>query len=124
MDLKIAGKRHWRVVRQTACRTTLPVGTNRALCKTKGRMDSTSTFDEMIELAGRLGVVVRHAHLGGSGGGLVRVKAGRQLFIDQDAPAMDQLEQTARALAGLPEIAEIYVRPDVREVLEDVGRRG
>ncbi len=86
-------------------------------------MELKATFDEMIATAERIGIAVRHVHLGGGGGGLVRVKSGRQLFIDQDAPAMDQLEQTARALAGLPELAEIYVRPDVREVLEDVARR-
>lgn len=81
-------------------------------------MGMPSTFEEMIELARRLGILVRHARLGGSGGGLARVKGARQLFVDLDADPADQLEQTAKALANLPELDLLFVRPDVRQVLE------
>lgn len=75
-------------------------------------------FDELLELAKRLGVTVRHARLGGAGGGLAKVRGARQLFIDLDAPPEDQLEQTVRALAGLDEVDGVFVRPDVREMIE------
>ncbi len=78
----------------------------------------SSAFDEMLELAKRIGIAVRHAHLGGGGGGLARIRGIRQLFVDLDAHPVDQLEQTARALAPLVEIDGLFVRPDVRDVLE------
>jgi hypothetical protein len=84
----------------------------------------TSAFDELLDLARRLGVVVRHARLGGSGGGLAKIRGTRQLFIDQDAAPEDQLEQTVRALAGLDEIDTVFVRPDVRELIDEVRREG
>lgn len=77
-----------------------------------------STFDEMIDLARRVGITVRHVKLGGSGGGLASVRGVRQLFVDLDADPADQLEQTARALAGLPELQSLFIRPDVRELVD------
>lgn len=78
----------------------------------------SSAFDEIIDLAKRIGITVRHARLGGGGGGLAVVKGGRQLFVDLDADPADQLEQTAKALAGLAELDTVFVRPDVRQLLD------
>jgi len=78
----------------------------------------SSAFDEIIDLAKRIGITVRHAHLGGAGGGMAVVKGGRQLFVDLDADPADQLEQTAKALAGLAELDTVFVRPDVRQLLD------
>ena len=80
-----------------------------------------STFDEMIELARRLGINVRHAHLGGGGGGLVLVKGTRQLFVDLDAHPLEQLEQTAQAMGRIHELDTLFIRPDVREAIERYG---
>jgi hypothetical protein len=77
-----------------------------------------SAFDEMIEVAKRAGIVVRHARLGGAGGGLASVKGRRHLFVDLDAEPADQLERTAAAMAQVSEINEMFVRPDVREMIE------
>jgi hypothetical protein len=79
---------------------------------------SVSAFDELIELAEKLGIAVRHAHLGGSGGGLASFKGKRQLFIDLDADPADQLERTARAIAGVEGLDQMFVRPDVRALLD------
>jgi hypothetical protein len=83
-----------------------------------------TAFEEMIELAKRVGITVRHARLGGGGGGMALIKGQRVLFVDVDAEPLDQLEQTARGLAGLKEVSEVFVRPDVREILEKWGRAG
>jgi hypothetical protein len=83
----------------------------------------TSAFDELLELAKRLGITVRHARLGGAGGGLARIRGTRQLFIDLDAPPEDQLDQTVRALAQLEELGGVFIRPDVRELIEQAQRR-
>ena len=77
-----------------------------------------SAFDEMIDLAKRLGITVRHARLGGGGGGLAKVKGSRQLFVDLDAEPEDQLEQTAKALGGLSDLEQVFIRPDVRALIE------
>jgi hypothetical protein len=77
-----------------------------------------SAFDELLVLAERLGIAVRHAHLGGLGGGLAAFKGKRQLFIDLDADPADQLEQTAKAMAGVEGLADVFIRPDVRELIE------
>lgn len=84
-------------------------------------MTMGSAFDEMIELARRLGVSVRHARLGGNGGGLASVKGHRQLFVDLDADPEDQIEQTARALAAAGGLDGMFVRPDVRELIDRYG---
>lgn len=81
-------------------------------------MESTA-FDEMLDVARRIGISVRHVRLGGNGGGLAQFKNKRQLFIDQDAAAMDQLEQTARALSKLDELQTIFIRPDVRKLIDE-----
>lgn len=85
-------------------------------------MGMTSAFTELIEVAQRIGISVRHAKLGGTGGGMAKVKGTRQLFIDLDAMPEDQLEQTLHALAGLKEIDTVFVRPDVRKLLDDAKR--
>ncbi len=77
-----------------------------------------STFDEMLALAEKLGIQLRHASLGGDGGGLITLRGRRQLFIDLDADPADQLETVARALAADPSIDELFIRPDVRELIE------
>lgn len=84
----------------------------------------TSAFDELLDLARRLGITVRHARLGGTGGGgLAKIRGQRQLFVDLDAVPEDQLDQTVTALANLDEIDNVFVRPDVRDLLDTARRR-
>jgi len=77
-----------------------------------------SAFDELIEAAKRLGITVRHARLGGVGGGLAMVKAKRQLFIDLDALPEDQLDQTISAMAGVKELDNVFLKPELRRLLD------
>lgn len=74
-------------------------------------------FDELLRLAKTLGIAVRHARLGGAGGGLATVRHARQLFVDLDADPAEQLEQTARALGTLVKLRTIYIRPDLRRLM-------
>jgi hypothetical protein len=78
----------------------------------------SSAFDELLRLAEQLGIAVRHAHLGGSGGGLAAFKGKRELFIDLDAAPVEQLEQTTRAMARVDGLERIYLRADVRELID------
>jgi hypothetical protein len=81
-------------------------------------MSSQQTFEELLELARRVGVTVRHVRLGGAGGGMASVRGARQLFIDLDADPEDQLQCVAHALGNLPEIDTVFIRPDVRDILD------
>jgi hypothetical protein len=78
----------------------------------------TSAFDELLEAARKLGFAIRHARLGGAGGGVARFKSQSQLFVDLDADPADQIEQTARALAREPGLDALFLRPDVRELID------
>ncbi len=82
-------------------------------------MDTTTQINTFISLAEAMGIKVRYAALGGEGGGLCVIGGKRVLFIDTAADAATKLERTARALAQLPEIETHFVRPDIRELLEN-----
>jgi hypothetical protein len=78
----------------------------------------SSAFDELLRLAEQLQITVRHVRLGGSGGGLAQFSGKRQLFIDLDAAPDEQLEQTARAFARVDGLEQVYMRADVRELID------
>jgi hypothetical protein len=76
-----------------------------------------STFEELLECARQAGIPVRHAALGGSGGGMALVKGKGQLFVDTDAEPEDQLDRTVDALARHPQIEVEKLRADVANLL-------
>jgi hypothetical protein len=77
-----------------------------------------NTFEALLEVAHQLGLEVRHVHLGGAGGGLACFKGKRQLFVDMDAEPEEQLDRTVDAMASMPEINDVFMRPDVRALFE------
>ena len=81
-------------------------------------MDSQRRFEALLRLADELGVEVRAEPLGGQGGNLCVLRGHSILFLDTQADAADRLDQTAAALAGLPGLDDIYLRPDVRDLLD------
>ena len=84
-------------------------------------MDETAQLNILIALADSLGIEVRHAALGGAGGGLCTVRGRVVLFVDTDADTITRVEHAARGLARFPGIETIFVRPDVRELLDRFG---
>lgn len=80
--------------------------------------DSMSQLDEVIELAGRLGIQVRHESLAGTGGGLCLLRGRRVLFIDTDTDVATQLDQCLAAIAEFPELDETFLRPAIRERID------
>ena len=75
----------------------------------------------LMELAESMGIAVRRAPAMGSehpGGALVRLKGKDILFLDPTAPSGDQLEVAAAALRGRPELADRFLPPEIRELLE------
>ena len=79
----------------------------------------------LLDLAESLGITVRRVvSAGGSaehpGGALVSVKGREMLFVDPHAPIVGQREAVASALRGRPELQEMFLRPEIRQLIEDL----
>jgi hypothetical protein len=83
----------------------------------------STTLDWLGDLADRLNVELRYVPMDGAGGGLCRIRGQQVLFVDTLADPEVRFERTIEAMAELPEIDQVYVRPDVREHIERVRRQ-
>ncbi len=81
-------------------------------------MDPAAQLQAILEIFSRLGVEVREEHLGGAGGNLCRIRERQVFFLDLDADVGTRAERCAAALAEIPELASIYVPPELRERIE------
>lgn len=81
-------------------------------------MDIERRLEELLEVVGQLGLEVRRESLSGSGGGLCVMKGRRVLFVDTAADLDERYERVLSAVAGLAELEQRYLSPDVREDLE------
>ncbi len=85
-------------------------------------MDLQARLDELIRIAEELGLAIRRVPMGGDGGGFCVIKGERRLFVDTMADLETRYERTLEALAGIPEIESLYIRPEVRADIEQVNR--
>jgi hypothetical protein len=81
-------------------------------------VDDQALLTVLLDMAENAGIEVRHEALGGEGGGLCILRGKRILFVDIRALLADRIARTAEALAGLDELEDCYILPQVREVLE------
>ncbi|MBN2377020.1 MAG: hypothetical protein JXD22_11495 [Sedimentisphaerales bacterium] len=72
----------------------------------------------LLDLAEQVELEVRQVALGGEGGGLCVLRGKNILFVDTMADAEEQIATTAQALAGLEKIDDMYVLPQIREILD------
>ena len=84
-------------------------------------MDKQSILDELLALLEHNGVAVRTDALGGGGGGLCKIKDKSVFFVDSQSSALENARLCACAVAELVEIEKIYIRPEVREFIENAG---
>lgn len=89
-------------------------------------MDMLSQVAALVELAESLGLQVRPSPAGVEsaehpGGAMVRLKGKDVLFLDTDAPPADQLALLASSLAGRKELQDVFLPPELREVLDRHG---
>jgi hypothetical protein len=56
--------------------------------------------------------------MSGEGGGLCKLRGRQVLFVDTAAPVPEQVAKTAEALAGVENLEEQYLLPQVREVID------
>ena len=84
-------------------------------------MDKQSVLDELLALLEQNSVIVRTDALGGGGGGLCKIKDKTIFFVDSQSSTLENAQLCARAVAELLEIEKIYLRPQVREFIENAG---
>ena len=82
-------------------------------------MDEQRILDELLSLLEAQGVSIRSEPLGGTGGGLCTVKGEAIFFVDTQGPSSEVAAHCAEAVAKLVDIEKIYIRPEVRDFIEN-----
>jgi hypothetical protein len=82
-------------------------------------MDEQTILDQLLALLKDNGVKVRSEPMGGSGGGLCTIKGQSVFFIDTEGSAAETATFCAEAVAKLVNIETIYLRPEVRQYIEE-----
>ncbi|MCJ7673991.1 MAG: hypothetical protein MUO33_02440 [Sedimentisphaerales bacterium] len=82
-------------------------------------MTEQRILEELLHLLEGNGVKVRNEPLGGSGGGLCTVKGQTFFFVDTQAPSAEVASLCAEAAAKLLDIETVYLRPEVRQYIEN-----
>ena len=81
-------------------------------------MEDQAILEELLVLLEQNGVVIRNEAMGGSGGGLCKIKDKRVFFVDTEGQAVDMAVICARAVHEMVDIEAIYIRPQIRDFLE------
>jgi len=86
-------------------------------------MEPERQLRALLDLVESLGILLRRmpAGEGGSPGALVRLRDREMLFLDPAAPVADQVAVVADALRGRPGLEELYLPPELRELIEGGG---
>ena len=77
-------------------------------------MDLSNRLECLLTLAEQIGIDVRAEPMGGTGGGLCRLRGQRVLFVDTAADLDSRYEKTLAALAPLPELENRFLLPEIR----------
>ena len=77
----------------------------------------------LLDLAEEVGITIRRVPAAGDGadhpgGALVRLKGREMLFLDPTAAPADQLAVVASALRGRQEIANRFLPPEIRQLID------
>lgn len=86
-------------------------------------MNEQGILEELLALLEANSVTIRNEPLGGSGGGLCTVKGKHILFVDTEAPSIVTAAICAEALPKIADIEQIFIRPQVRQFIEDHSNR-
>jgi len=86
-------------------------------------MDKQRILEGLIGLLEGGGVEIRYEPLGGGGGGLCKLRGENIFFVDTQAASSETAELCARAVCELIDIEKVYVRPEIRQFIEDISYR-
>ena len=82
-------------------------------------MNEQNILEELLALLESNGVTIRNEPLGGSGGGFCTIKGQQIFFVDTQASSAVSAAMCAEALPKVVDIEQIYVKPQVRQFIED-----
>jgi len=82
-------------------------------------MSEQRILEELLALLEANSVTIRNEPLGGSGGGLCTVKGEPIFFVDTQAPSAEVAAICAEAVSKVVDIDKIYIRPEVRQFIEN-----
>jgi len=80
-------------------------------------MHTVGLLEQAVEVARRLGYVIRQEWLGGVGGGACELKGRRLLFLDLALDPREQLEQVIDALRRDPRITSLPIPRALHDLL-------
>ncbi len=86
-------------------------------------MNEQRILEELLALLEANGVTIRREPLGGSGGGLCTVKGEQIFFVDTQAASAEMAAVCAEAVPKAVDIEKIYIRPEVRQFIENHTRQ-
>jgi len=86
-------------------------------------MNKQRIFEELLALLEANGVTIRNEPLGGSGGGLCTIKGELIFFVDTQATSAEMAANCAEAVSRILDIEKIYVKPEVREFIDEHRRQ-
>lgn len=87
-------------------------------------MDVENKLAALLEVCAKLNLEVRPERLGGTGGGICRLKTKSILFIDLDSEPELRYERIVSGLATFPEIEDFFIVPEVRNDLDRAKAAG
>jgi hypothetical protein len=81
-------------------------------------MDTSEITEELVALIEQNGVEIRRESMGGGGGGLCVIREKKIFFVDTDCPIAEMNAICSRTVNELMGIDMVYIRPQVRQLLE------
>ena len=84
-------------------------------------MDEYAQLRALLDLADSVGIVIRRrpaAETPHAAGALVRLGGREMLFLDPAAAVADRIAAVAAALAGRPEVEDVFLPPEIRRHIE------
>ena len=91
-------------------------------------MDNSELLGKLIDLSEQMEIPIRRAPASESppgdrhpAGALVSLKGNEIIFLDTSASLADQISLLATVLAGREQLADCFLPPQVREVLDQAN---
>ena len=83
-------------------------------------MSDAALLEELVGILENHGVIVRRELIDESTGGLCRIGDRHVMFVNTSADPKTSAIACAKALWAVADIDGIYLRPDIRQVIESV----
>jgi hypothetical protein len=81
-------------------------------------VDIENKLAVLLEVCGKLNLQVRPERLGGTGGGICKLKGKSIVFVDLDSEPDLRYERILSGLVAFPEVEDFFIVPEVRSDLD------